>query len=77
MKQNTESQMTRTAEASVLCGSLIISAGCISSFLPHLLTIALAFMFTLNIGLHFAVWRRSVKRGKPIGAKLSITLAEA
>lgn len=77
MKQNTEKQMTRTAKASVLCGSLIVIGGCISSFIPQLQMIALAFMFALNTGLHFAVWRRSVMRGKPMGATLSITLAEA
>ena len=33
-------------------------------------------MFVLNTCLHFAVWRRSVRRGKPMGATLSITLAE-
>ena len=77
MKQNTESQqMTRTAKASVLCGGLIVAAGCIASFVPQLQMIALAFMFALNTGLHLAVWRRSVKRGKPMGAALSMTLAE-
>ncbi len=77
MKQNTESQMTRTAKASVLCGGLIIIAGLVSSFAPQLQMPALTFMFTLNTGLHFAVWRRSVKHGRPMGATLSITLAEA
>ena len=76
MKQNTDSQMTRTAKASVLCGGLIMIAGLVSSFAPHLQMFALTFMFALNTGLHFAVWKRSVKRGKPMGATLSITLAE-
>lgn len=77
MKQNTESQMTRTAKASVLCGGLIIIAGLVSAFAPQLQMFALAFMFVLNTGLHFAVWQRSVRRGKPMAATLSITLAEA
>ena len=77
MKQNTESQMTRTAKASVLCGGLIVIAGCISVFAPQLQMPALAFLFALNTGLHFAVWQRSVRRGRPMGATLSITLAEA
>lgn len=77
MKQNAESQMTRTAKASVLCGGLIVIAGCISVFAPQLQMPALAFLFALNTGLHFAVWQRSVRRGKPMGATLSITLAEA
>ena len=76
MKQNTDSQMTRTAKASVLCGGLIMIAGLVSSFAPHLQMFALTLMFALNTGLHFAVWKRSVKRGKPMGATLSITLAE-
>ena len=76
MKQNTDSQMTRTAKASVLCGGLIMIAGLVSSFAPHSQMFALTFMFALNTGLHFAVWKRSVKRGKPMGATLSITLAE-
>ena len=77
-KQNMESQqMTRTAKASVLCGSLIVAAGCIASFVPQLQMIALAFMFLLNTGLHMAVWRRSVKRGTQMGATLSMTLTEA
>ena len=77
MKQNAESQMTRTAKASVLCGGLIVIAGCISVFAPQLQMPALAFLFALNTGLHFAVWKRSVRRGQPMGATLSITLAEA
>ena len=77
MKQITESQMTRTAKASVLCGSLIVIAGLVSFFAPQLQMFALTFMFAMNTGLHFAVWKRSVKRGKPMGATLSITLAEA
>ena len=77
MKQNTESPMTRTAKASVLCGGLIVLAGCIAVFAPRLQMPALAFLFALNTGLHFSVWRRSVRRGKPMGATLSITLAEA
>ncbi len=77
MKQNAESQMTRTAKASVLCGGLIVIAGCISVSAPQLQMFALTFMFVLNTGLHFAVWQRSVRRGKPMGATLSITLAEA
>ena len=76
MKQNTDSQMTSTAKASVLCGSLIIIAGLVSSFVPRLQMFALTFMLALNTGLHFAIWKRSVKRGKPMGATLSITLAE-
>ena len=76
MKQNTESQMTRTAKASVVCGGLIVIAGLVSSFSPGLQALALTFMFALNSCLHFAVWKRSVKRGKPMGATLSITLAE-
>ena len=77
MKQNTASEMTRTAKASVLCGGLIAAAGCIASFVPQLQMLALAFMFALNTILHFAVWHRSVKRGKPMGATLSMTLTEA
>ena len=77
MKQNTESPMTRTAKASVLCGGLIVLAGCIAVFMPRLQMPALAFLFALNTGLHFSVWKRSVRRGKPMGATLSITLAEA
>ena len=77
MKQNRESQMTHTAKASVLCGGLIIAAGCIAFFVPQLQMIALTFMFALNTILHFAVWHRSVKRGKPMGATLSMTLTEA
>ena len=77
MRQNTESQMTRTAKASVLCGGLIMIAGFVSSFLPRLQMFAMAFMFVLNTGLHFTVWKRSVRRGKPMGATLSITLTEA
>lgn len=78
MKQNTASQqMTRTAKASVLCGGMIIAAGCIASFVPRQQMIALTFLFALNTILHFLVWRRSVKRGKPMGATLSIALAEA
>lgn len=69
--------MTRTAKASVLCGGLIAAAGCIASFVPQLQMLALAFMFALNTILHFAVWHRSVKRGKPMGATLSMTLTEA
>ena len=61
MKQNTDSQMTRTAKASVLCGGLIMIAGLVSSFAPHLQMFALTFMFALNTGLHFAVWKRSVR----------------
>ena len=76
MKRNTESQMTRTAKASVLCGSLIVILGCLSSFMPQLQMFALSFMFALNAGLHFMVWRRSAMRGKPMGATLSIALAE-
>ena len=77
MKQNTASQMTRTAKASVLCGGMIVAAGCIASFVPQLQMMALTFLFALNTILHFLVWRRSVKRGKPMGATLSMTLTEA
>lgn len=68
--------MTRTAIASVLCGALIIVAGGTSFFAPQLQLILLTFMFALNAGLHFAVWKRSAGRGRPMGATLSITLSE-
>lgn len=77
MKQNAQSNMTGTAQASVLCGGLIILAGGISLLVPHLKMAVLAFMFALNTGLHYAVWRRSEKRGKPMGTTLVMTLGEA
>ena len=77
MKQNKETQMTRTAKVSVLCGALTVLAGCICFPAPQLQTAALAFMTALNAGLHYAVWKRSAKRGKPMNATLSITLTEA
>ena len=77
MKQNVETHITRTAKASVLCGGLIILAGGLSLFALWLQMAALAFMFALNTGLHFAVWRRSAKRGRPMGSTLVMTLGEA
>ena len=53
MKQNTDSQMTRTAKASVLCGGLIMIAGLVSSFAPHLQMFALTFMI-----LSLRLWKR-------------------
>ena len=77
MMRNADTPMTRTAKASVLCGGLIILEGVVSLFAPQLKMAALAFMFALNTGLHFAVWKRSFGRGKPIGPTLVMTLGEA
>ena len=77
MKQNAQTHMTRTAKASVLCGSLIILAGGVSLIAPQLEMTVLAFMLALNTGLHFAVWKRSATRGKPMGSTLVMTLGEA
>ena len=49
---------------------LTIALGCISVFVPQINMIALTVMFVLNAGLHFAVWERSVRRGKPSAALL-------